>query len=446
MNFHGNPYRAILRREYPEPLIALLAFILGIWLWDHYFGKPAGYAPGTEEIALVKVDRDLRLADAMEEDPAWLKRLIGVDDPESARKEALEALAKLSKEDPMSLAGMEAFGVIKAVQEGLPVREVLVQVLQGQSVSDFAETSELLASHRGTWWQAKLIEAWEKTMRPAAHWHQTFGEDSRRLRTRAIMLRSMVWLLGLVGLAFVPGTWAKLRKGLDAKPCGYGGAWTVSLGLTVFLVATLAWIGFTMTLVIGISTLPGLHPAMAIFLDSSARLLPSLIALGLLFRRPSHAFRVLGLNRPFATKTILGVFSLLMLVDQVLRWSFANDSSAEPGGGLSAGEEGLWGLAFAVVSACLLAPLAEELLYRGVLFRACWNRVGVLPAAILSSAIFALLHFYDGYGLASVAIFGLSSALLYSATRSLGACVTLHILYNSAIKIPEWLIYHGPLG
>ena len=38
----GNPYRAILRRDYPEPLIALLAFILGIWLWDHYFGKIAG--------------------------------------------------------------------------------------------------------------------------------------------------------------------------------------------------------------------------------------------------------------------------------------------------------------------------------------------------------------------------------------------------------------------
>ena len=40
----GNPYRAILRRDYPEPLIALLAFILGIWLWDHYFGKEQGYA------------------------------------------------------------------------------------------------------------------------------------------------------------------------------------------------------------------------------------------------------------------------------------------------------------------------------------------------------------------------------------------------------------------
>ena len=167
----------------------------------------------------------------------------------------------------------------------------------------------------------------------------------------------------------------------------------------MFLVATLAWIGFTMTLEIGIGTLPGLHPALAIFLDSAARLLPPLIALGLLFRRPSHAVRVLGLNRPFETKTILGVFSLLMILDQALRWPLGSDAPTEPGGGLSVGEAGLWGLAFAIVSACLLAPLAEELLYRGVLFRSCWNRLGVMPAAILSSVVFAALHFYDGYGL-----------------------------------------------
>ena len=427
-------------------MIALLAFILGIWLWDHYFGKSAGYAPGTEEIAMVKIDRDLRLADAMEDDPVWLKRLVGVDDPKTAREDALKVFQNLSNENSISLSGLEAFAIIKAENEARPVRELVAEVLQGQEISDFSETSEMLAHHQGSWWDAKLIEAWENTMRPASHWRQTFGQDSQKLRTRAIMLRSSVWLIGLVGLIFIPGTLAKLKRGLHAKPHGYGGAWPLPLGLVVFLVATLAWIGFTMTLEIGISILPGLHPVVAILLDSAARLLPSLIAIGLLFRRPSHAFRVLGLNRSFETKTILGVFSLLMIIDQLLRWSFASDSSAEPGGGLSAGEAGIWGLAFAIVSACMLAPLAEELLYRGVLFRSCWNRLGVIPAAILSSIVFASLHFYDGYGLASVGIFGISSALLYAATDSLGASITLHILYNSAIKIPEWLIYHSPLG
>ena len=441
-----NPYLAILRREYPEPLIALLAFILGIWLWDHYFGESQGYPPGTEEIALVKIDRDLRLADAMAEDPAWLRWLAGVDDPESARKTALLVFQNLAKENSLTLAGLEAFAAVKAEQDNLPVRDVLAEVMQGQEISDFLETSDRLAKHQGTWWNAKLIEAWEKNMRPACHWKQTFGDDSRQLRTRAIFLRSSIWLIGFAGLIFIPGTLATLKKGLAAKPRGYGGAWPLPLGLTVFLVATLAWIGFTMTLDLGISALPGLHPAAGILLDSAARLLPPLIALGLLFRQPAHAARVTGLNKPFATKAIFGLFSLLMITDQILRNSIGTDSSNEPGGGLNPGEAGLWGLAFAITSACVLAPFAEELLYRGVLFRSLWNRLGVLPAAILSSAVFAILHFYDGYGLASVGIFGLSCSLLYAATGSLGAAIVLHLLYNAAIKIPEWLIYHGPLG
>ncbi len=426
-------------------MIALLAFILGIWLWDHYFGQPAGYAPGTEQVALVKIDRDLRLADAMAEDPVWLKRLVGVNDPESARSIAVATLQNLAKESPVSMIGMEAFAIIKAENEGLPVRETIARVLQGQIVSDFSATSRSLANHQGTWWHARLIEAWEKTMRPETHWRETFGNDSRTLRSRAIIVRSATWLLGIAGLLFIPRTLIRLKSALHARPRGYGGAWPLSLGLTIFLVATLAWIGFTLALEVGISTLPHLHPLVAIFLDSSARLLPALIALGLIFRRPSHALRVLGLNRPFEIRTILGVFSLLMLIDQLLRWTLLGDASADPGAGLSPGEAGLWGLAFAVTSACLLAPLSEELLYRGILFRSCWNRLGVIPAALISSAVFAVLHFYDGYGLASVATFGFTAAILYAATGSLGATVSLHLLYNSSIKIPEWIIYHAPL-
>ena len=91
-------------------MIALLAFILGIWLWDHYFGKNEGYPPGTEGIALVKIDRDLRLADAMEDDAAWLRWLAGVDRAEAVRLGALEVLAKLAAErailrDPPGGAG-----------------------------------------------------------------------------------------------------------------------------------------------------------------------------------------------------------------------------------------------------------------------------------------------------------------------------------------------------
>jgi membrane protease YdiL (CAAX protease family) len=442
----GNPYRTILRREYPEPLIVLLAFILGIWLWDHYFGKSAGYEPGTGEVALVKIDRDLRLADAMRDDAWWLRKLAGVEEPVVARQRALEVFDKLINERAITPQGLEAFAVVKSVQKELPIRELLGQVLEGQTISDFKETMIDLASHRGSWWQAKWVETWGDAEPSSTNWKQSYAEDGIRLRGRAIWAGSAVWLLGLVGFIFVPQALGCLKRGLSAKPGGYGGAWTMPLGLVVFLVATLAWIGFSMTLEIGIDTLPDLHPVMGIFLDSAARMLPPLIALGLLFRRPSHGIRVMGIIRPISMNAVLGMFSLLMIIDQGLRLAMGSDGSNEPGGGLSLGDAGGWGLAFSVISACLLAPIAEEIIYRGVLFRSCRNRVGVIPAALLSAVIFAILHFYDGYGLASVAIFGFSCALLYSGTGSLATVIALHMLYNTSIKIPQWIVYHAPLG
>jgi len=442
----GNPYRTILRRDYPEPFIALLAFILGIWLWDHYFGKSEGYAPGTEEIALVKIDRDLRIADAMRDDPAWLKWLAGVDPPATVRREALEIFHKLAVEKAITPQGLEAFAIVKAVQEKLPLRETLAQALQGQMISDFDETSQQLGSHRGTWWHAKMIESMEENARPGSHWRHSYDADSIELRTRAVWARAVVWLLGLVGLGFIPRSLRVLKAGLTAEHPGYGGAWPLSLGLIVFLVATLAWIGFSTTLDLGIGALPHLHPSMGILLDSAARVLPSLIALSLLFRRPSHAIRVMGLNRPVALREMLGVFSLLMVIDQVLRATMDSAGSREPGGGLSLGDSGYWGLAYALISACFLAPFAEEILYRGILFRSCRNRLGVIPAALASAVVFAILHFYNGYGLVSVGIFGLACALLYSATGSLTTVIALHMLYNSSIKIPDWVVYHAPLG
>ena len=220
----------ILRREYPEPLIALLAFILGIWVWDHYFGKSAGYEPGTEQMALIKIDRDLRLADAMKNDSALLCWLAGVDKPDAVRSNGLAALRKLATDGAMSLAGLEAYAIIKATDEALPLRETVAETMQGQMDSDFMETSVALANHRGTWWQARLMEAIEKDMPPSCEWRDAFQRDSLQLRTRAILARSWVWLLGLVGIAFIPRTVAALKCSLQVKPTGYGGAWPITLG------------------------------------------------------------------------------------------------------------------------------------------------------------------------------------------------------------------------
>lgn len=442
----GNPYRAILRREYPEPFIALLLFILGIWLWDHYFGKPQGYSPGTEAMALVKVDRDLRLADVMSQDPPWLKFLASADEPAVARKNAMRVFEKLGEAGSLTYPGLIAYSVIKANDEKQPPREVIARVLEGKATVDFREISDGLATHGGTWWDAALADSFQEKSSPVGRWRDAYSGELLQLRAKAIASRSAVWILGLVGLFFIPGSLRLLGKGWQSSPRNYGDAWTLPLGMVVFLVATLAWIGFVMTLEIGIETLPGLHPAMGIFLDSVARALPALIAVALLFRRHTHVLRVMGLARSVAWRPILGIFSMLMILDQLLRLAVGDVGASDPGGGLNGMDAGWWGLAFALVSACLLGPATEEVLYRGILFRSIKNRLGMAPGVLLSSTIFAIVHFYDGYGLASVGLFGASCAVLYAATGSLTSAIVLHVLYNSAIKLPEWIVYHSSLS
>ncbi len=441
----ANPYRAILRREYSWVLIAVMAFALGFWLFKNYFNRGTGYEPGTERLALIKIDRDLRLADAMEADGPLLRWLAGVKKAPQVRQDALEVFYKLAKEKSLTAKGLEAYSVVMAQQNDQPMRQTLEQILPELLWIDFLETAQNLSPHQGAWWHAKLLDLPENQTLAGSRWLEAYQQDKTRLKTRTLAARSVVWALSLVGLVFVPGALLRLKKGLSRKGHCYGNAWPLALGLMVFFLATLAWISFTMILELSMSRLPQLHPAMWIFFDSAARLLPPLIAIALLFKRPAHAVRVMGIFRRVEWRGLLGIFSLLVITDQVLRWAMKSLDSNEPGGGLSHSEAGLWGLAFTLISACLLAPITEEVTYRGVLFRSMNNRFGALPAALGSSMIFALLHFYDAYGLATVALFGFSCAALYSATGSLATVIVLHMLYNAAIKIPNWIVYHTPL-
>ena len=402
-----------------------MAFILGIWMWDHYFSDPVEYEVGTEEVALLKIDRDLRLAEAMGKDPAWLKMFAGADEVGDVRRHALQVLAQLEKKRELSPRAVEARSVITAAVErsSTPI------------IVDLADDGQ------GSWWRAQLLYSGVGN----GSWIAAYQASLKILRERALGCSSVMAALAVAGLFFIPHTLRKLVAGSRRTVHGYAGAWSPALGLTVFMVGTLAWIGYVGALDFGISAVRSLPPLMGIVLDTAARLLPSLLAVGFLFKRPGHAVRVLGLNRPPHFALIAGTFALLLVADRLLGLVNLQFDSTKPGGGLSLLDEGVFGLVFLTISACIVAPFAEEVLYRGVLFRSLGNKLGVLPAALISSVVFSAVHFYGLYGFVSVAIFGFSCALLYTATGSLVSVILLHALYNAMIKIPEWIFYHAKL-
>ena len=90
-------------------------------------------------------------------------------------------------------------------------------------------------------------------------------------------------------------------------------------------------------------------------------------------------------------------------------------------------------LAATAVLVCVVAPVAEEFIFRGYFFPALRNWKGLWPAVVLDGLIFGAIHAGSapvGY-LVPLALFGSVLCLVYARTGSLYPCIALHALNNS---------------
>jgi membrane protease YdiL (CAAX protease family) len=87
------------------------------------------------------------------------------------------------------------------------------------------------------------------------------------------------------------------------------------------------------------------------------------------------------------------------------------------------------GLLTSVITAGLIAPIFEELVFRGLLFSWLRGRLAFAPAAGLSAAAFALAH---GLPILMPALFavGLLLAFVYEKSRSLWPTILVHCVFN----------------
>lgn len=93
-------------------------------------------------------------------------------------------------------------------------------------------------------------------------------------------------------------------------------------------------------------------------------------------------------------------------------------------------------MVLSIVIAVVLAPITEEVVFRGVLFRALADRVGHVVGAVLSAAIFALIHvevlFSQPLGLVGLFVVGVLLAVSYHVTGSLIVPILGHAVFNGA--------------
>jgi hypothetical protein len=82
---------------------------------------------------------------------------------------------------------------------------------------------------------------------------------------------------------------------------------------------------------------------------------------------------------------------------------------------------------------CVLAPICEELFFRGLMFRVFADRMGLIGGAALSGAIFGLVHLTGGPLTTGLVLFalGFGFALVRWWTGSLLPSMGLHALNNA---------------
>jgi membrane protease YdiL (CAAX protease family) len=105
-----------------------------------------------------------------------------------------------------------------------------------------------------------------------------------------------------------------------------------------------------------------------------------------------------------------------------------------------------WWLIF--LAAGVGAPLAEELLFRGLIFGGLRpSPLGFTGATLVTSLSWAMLHAnYSIYGLGAITLIGLYLAWLRERTGSLLAPIVCHGSYNSLIILLMVLAPNGSLG
>lgn len=158
----------------------------------------------------------------------------------------------------------------------------------------------------------------------------------------------------------------------------------------------------------------------ALFVARMARR-PSARDFGLI---PTPVWRAVGI--------VVGVYVAFYVITGVWASVFNLDEPSDLPDELGA-DSSTAALVAVLVLVCVMAPVAEEFLFRGLLFTSLRASTGIWPAAIITGAVFGAIHVGSspvGF-LVPLAVLGVGLCLIYAWTRSLYPPIGLHAVNNA---------------
>ncbi|MDE0825460.1 MAG: type II CAAX endopeptidase family protein [Akkermansiaceae bacterium] len=472
--------RGHINLEYlPKWVMVSGALFFGLWwmlgLIYHWVSRDEQPVEGAESIYLLYVDRELRVLDLAEGAEGWPRWLYGYEEGEETVDEALESLRKTLEEGARrELLGAEGHQgrVILALRagdkeaarlaygpeclNGTAVADVLEQ-LMGKGVPEKEAVDELAA----VVWSGSVY-AWEPWLLRHADGltgghlaregiYQTYNLQNERMAERVLPWNLAMVVLTLMGIGLIPlMTWKFCREPVR-REARVLSIWGVSVVFTAFFGAGVAADQGYQYLWLILTGLPfNLNDwqwnLVLLFADAVWRIFPVVLISVTLFSNPMQLWRSFRLGGAPALLLVAGTVGGLWLWHWVSYTLMGDEVLVDPTDFLNAATTDWSTMLYVVVSGCILAPVTEEIMYRGLLFLGLRRHTGPWVAMAVSTVLFAMSHWqYDLAGMISVGVMGLASAVLVWRTGSLLPSIILHVAFNLLITFGSYISYQWPV-
>lgn len=176
-------------------------------------------------------------------------------------------------------------------------------------------------------------------------------------------------------------------------------------------------------------------------------------ALYLFLKRYLSTFKTIGLLRPRGRDVLYGlaavpVYYVIYLLTVGVVTHFVPGLNVDQQQNIGFNDvHGVLALVLTFISLVILPPLTEEIMVRGFLYSSLRKAMHLVPAALLTSLVFAAAHLPEGGAagplyIAALDTFILSLVLIYlrEKTGSLWSSITLHAVKNSVAFVALFIL------
>jgi membrane protease YdiL (CAAX protease family) len=425
-----------IRRQVPKVLVVLAGLGWVALVWRGYENHLV--APGNVDAGVVMryYDRSLRLVEAGARGNAFERWLVGAHEDEEWLRESADTVRELYRRD----LGEEAERLLRAFAIHLGED---AEITEGERDGAYrAELKQWLKDGHGKAWHYDLYLAVEDDPEIG----DPYRRENDRLLRRYVATSLFYFAVSAIGLVSA-GMWIFGKRREYPRASRVPDAWPVVHVLGLYFLSELLlepWV-WLIGLAYEIYNAFGGIAEFGVLYDLLWRGFSAMFLTVFFLKNPGHLWRVFGLGRRVDWLLVMAALALIGLLDWAI-YTFAPVSDADPSDFMESAQPAFPELAALMFSAVIVAPVFEEIVFRGFLFQGLRKKTGAVWATVISTVFFALIHTqYDIWGWISVGLTGLAACYMTHRTGSLKSAITLHALTNLFITLDVYFLYQHPL-